>query len=97
MYSNGELERYEFCLGKDVLTDSEDCVEPSDCLYVQLTASDITGCSELKLRSPDALVGDIDYHVITGTELVFMQVYLCVHLFIRFRTFICMGDLNLAN
>lgn len=32
------------------------------------------GCSELKLASPDMLVGDVDYHFRRGTEELYIQV-----------------------
>ena len=74
-FLNGDLERYEFCVGEDTLTSTEDCILPSDCLYVQPSSvSNVMSCKQLDLTSPDMLVADIKYHVAMDTELLFMQV-----------------------
>ena len=71
------MERYEFCVGEDTLTSTEDCELPSDCLYVQRhkpsSVVNLRSCKQLDLAS-DMLVADIEYHVEMDTELLFMQV-----------------------
>ena len=79
-FLNGDLERYEFCISEDTLTSTDDCVLPSDCLYVQRhqpsSVLNMMSCKQLDLASPDMLVADIRYHVAMDTELLFMQVCL---------------------
>lgn len=83
-YINGRLKWYELCVGGDPLTAiTQACESPSDCLYVQGPESSSTpstvGCSQLKLASPDMLVGDVDYHFRRGTEELYIQV--CMYIY----------------
>ena len=81
LYSNGELERYELCIGENALSGTDDCTAPSDCLYVQLLPANVVGCAMLNhLVANGSIVGDINYHVQMGTELLFMQVYMYIYI-----------------
>ena len=78
-FLNGELERYEICIGESEVTGLESCSQPSDCLYVHASESDsarnLVGCTLLGIvDSPDRPTTDISYHVVAGTELLFLQV-----------------------
>ena len=79
-YINGHrLEWYELCVGGDPLTTrTQACESPLDCFYVEgpesSSAPNTAGCSQLKLASPDMLVGDVNYHFRRGTEQLYIQV-----------------------
>ena len=78
-YLNGDLVRYELCIGEDNITGSDVCADPSDCLYVERADSSglssmVVGCRSLPpfLDQPTA---NIDYHVATDIQQLFLQVH----------------------
>ncbi|CAI7996008.1 Fibroblast growth factor receptor 2 [Geodia barretti] len=78
-FLNGDLERYEICIGEDGVTGSATCVQPSDCLYLHASESDsaknLVGCTQLGVvDSPQEPTTDIGYHVVAETELLFLQI-----------------------
>ena len=78
-FLNGALERYEVCIGEGGVTGSETCSHPSDCLYLHASETDsaknLVGCTLLGVvSSPDRPTTEIGYHVVAGTELLFLQV-----------------------
>ena len=79
-FLNGDLERYEICIGEGGITGSATCVQPSDCLYLHASESDsaknLVGCTQLGVvDSPQEPTTDIGYHVVAKTELLFLQVH----------------------
>ena len=78
-FLNGELERYEICIGEGEITGIGSCSDPSFCIYLPGSDSDssmnLVGCtSPGVVSSPDQPTTDIDYHVVVGTDLLFLQV-----------------------
>ena len=78
-FLNGDLERYEICVGEEGVAGAESCSQPSDCFYVHSkesnSANNLVGCTPLGVvGSSRQHRVDIGYHVVSGTELLFLQV-----------------------
>ena len=79
MFLNGELERYEICIGEEEMDGSEDCSQSSDCFFLHSSENELArhllGCTPLgAVSSSQQPSVDIGYHVVAGTEQLFLQV-----------------------
>jgi hypothetical protein len=82
-FLNGRLERYDVCIGEEAVEGTGRCSEPSECFFLHATeaspAGNLVGCIQLGVVGPQQeLSAEIDYHVVAGTKLLYLQVP-CVH------------------